>query len=76
MWGRKGIRLAKYALTHADERVTADMLKGGKLLDLISKEAGKKINVYEEIRLVKHRFLSHKHIFIILEPEKIEQSAG
>ena len=37
--GRKGIMLGKRALTHTDERVTADMLKGGQLLDSISKKA-------------------------------------
>ena len=62
--GIEGIRLQNYALTHFDERVNADRLKGGLITDIVKDLTGTEIQTREEIR---KPFLRN-HIFIIFEP--------
>ncbi len=66
--GIKGLMLRRYAVTRFDERLAADHLLNGSILDKARTMSSPRVRAREEIRWVKSFFgIPRRHLFVIFE---------
>ena len=66
--GIKGLMLGRFAVTRFNERVAADHLLNGLILDKVRKMTNHSVKAREEVRWVQAKFgIPRRHLFVIFE---------